>query len=192
MELVINIDDQTAADAQAVYDTLGLDIETAVRMFLKRTALEQRLPLETSVPVYSPSAFRNYQAAPQEEKKRTNNVITRAMAEDIWRRFSHYLDEGGDINSIAADAHSTTGMNQGSAFIYLTILNNFVNGQHNTRNMKMADLKYYVERICEELDEQSYLNTIKSLKASIPYWDKEAFGMFASKVQAFVDELEKE
>lgn len=192
MKLVINIDDQTAREAQTVYDTLGLDMETAVRMFLKRTVLEQRLPLETNVPVISPSAFPNASSAPVEEKKRTNNAITRAMAEDIWRRFDRYLNEGGDINAIAADAHTATGMNQGSAFIYLTILNNFVNGKHNTRNMKLADLKYYVERIQEELDRQSYLNTIESLKASIPYWDKEVFGMFASKVQTFIDELEKD
>ena len=57
--------------------------------------------------------------------------------------------------------------------------------------MKMADLKYYMCQIENELDEQSYRNAIQSLRLSIPYWDKEEFGMFASKVQAFVDELER-
>lgn len=183
MELRLDVDDELASAAQQIYDALGIDTETAVRMFLKRTVLEQRLPLSTSVNAADvPEA-----AAPP---KRTNNVITRPMVEDIWRRFVRYADEGGDINAVAAEAHSTTGMNQGSAFIYLTILDNLVNGKHNTRNMKMADLRYYVEQIRDELDAQSYSNAIKSLKASIPYWDKEAFGLFASKVQAFVDELE--
>lgn len=184
MNIVINVDDGTAAEAEAVFEALGIDMETAVRMFLKRAVVEQGLPLSTSVANAIPD-----RAAPA-TGKRVNSVITRPMVEDIWRRFVRYLDEGGDINAAAADAHQATGMNQGSAFIYLTILDNFVNGKHNTRNMKMADLRYYVERIREELDEQSYRNTIESLKASIPYWDKDAFGQFASKVQAFVDELE--
>lgn len=185
MKLTIDIDDQVAADAQSVYDTLGIDVETAVKMFLKRTALEQRLPLDTSVPV---SNVKESEA----KGKRTNNVITKAMAQDIWRRFERYANEGGDINVIAADAHTTTGMNQGSAFIYLTILDNLVNGKPNKRNMKMVDLKYYVDQIRGNLGEQSYLNSIESLKLSIPYWDKEVFGQFAAKVGAFVDELENE
>lgn len=185
MELRLEIDDELVNDATLIYETLGIDTETAVRMFLKRTVLERRLPLNTSLPTTGVT-----ESLPS--SKRTNNVITRPMAEDIWRRFIRYANEGGDINAIAAEAHSTTGMNQGSAFIYLTILDNLINGKHNTRNMKMADLRYYVEQIRDELDVQSYSNAIKSLKASIPYWDKEAFGMFASKVQAFVDELEEQ
>lgn len=187
MKLTIEIDENLLRDAQGVFDTIGIDIDTAVRMFLKRTVLEQRLPLSTSVPSVDPVEGAAVQVA---TPKRTKNVITKAMAEDIWRRFACYLNEGGSINSIAQDAHEATGMNQGSAFIYLTILDNLVNGKHNTRNMKMADLKYYMCQIEDELDEQSYRNAIQSLRLSIPYWDKEEFGMFASKVQAFVDELE--
>lgn len=187
MRLTILVDDKTAMEANAIYDALGLDMETAVKMFLKRTVLEQRLPLDTSVPntVGNPSS-----SDAQTVSKRTNGAITKAMAEDIWRRFYRYANEGGDINSIAADAHATTGMNRGSAFIYLTILDNLINGKYNTRNMKMADLEYYVNRIKDELDRRSYLNAIESLKQSIPYWDKEAFGQFADKVRAFVATLD--
>lgn len=182
MELRIEVDDELANSAQLIYDALGIDTETAVRMFLKRTVLEQRLPLSTSVAaIGAPEASIS--------SKRTKNVITRAMVEDIWRRFKRYLDEGGSTNSIASDAHEATGMNQGSAFIYLTILDNLVNGKHNTRNMKMADLEFYVDRIREELDEESYVNAIESLSLSIPYWDKEEFGQFASKVNAFLEGL---
>ena len=188
MKLTVEVDERLLHDAQSIYDTIGIDIDTAIRMFLKRTALERRLPLNTGVPAVgeqdsSPSTG----VAP----RRTKNAITQPMVEDIWRRFLRYLDEGDNINALAADAHTTTGMNQGSAFIYLTILDNLVNGKHNTRNMKMADLKYYMYQIENELDEQSYRNAIQSLRLSIPYWDKEEFGMFASKVQAFVDELER-
>lgn len=187
MKLTVDIDENLLQDAQSIYDTIGIDIDTAIRMFLKRTVLEQRLPLNTSVPAVgeqdsNPSAG----IAP----RRTKNAITQPMVEDVWRRFLRYLDEGDNINALAADAHTTTGMNQGSAFIYLTILDNLVNGKHNTRNMKMTDLKYYMCQIENELDEQSYRNAIQSLRLSIPYWDKEEFGKFATKVSRFLDSLD--
>lgn len=187
MELRLEIDDALVNDAALVYETLGIDTETAVRMFLKRTVLEQRLPLSTSVPS-ADSVER------MTEKtgitKRTKNVITKVMVEDIWRRFSGYLEEGGSINSIAQDAHEATGMNQGSAFIYLTILDNLINGKHNTRNMKMSDLEYLMDQIKGQLDDRSYVNSISSLRKSLPYWDKEAFGQFAAKVQRYLDSIE--
>ena len=149
--------------------------------------MEQRLPLSTSVPS-ADSVER------MTEKtgitKRTKNVITRLMVEDIWRRFSGYLEKGGSINSIAQDAHEATGMNQGSAFIYLTILDNLINGKHNTRNMKMSDLEYLMDQIQGQLDERSYINAISSLRKSLPYWDKEEFGQFAAKVQRYLDSIE--
>ncbi len=185
MELRIEVDDETAKGAQLVYDVLGIDLETAVKMFLKRTVLEQRLPLSTSV-----SAFERTGSASDAKLRRSKNVITKAMVEDIWRRFKRHVAEGGSANSIAAEAHGATGMNQGSAFIYLTILDNLVNGKHNTRNMKMADLEFYMDRIREDLDERSYCNAITSLRLSIPYWDKDEFGQFASKVQAYLDSID--
>lgn len=186
MKLKINVDDHLFNDAQDVYEALGLDTETAIRMFLKRTVLEQRLPLNTDIPVSSKNVE---ESADTSLGKRTKNVITAEMAEDVWDRFVCYLNEGGNISSIATDAHEASGMNQGSAFIYLNILDNFVKGKPNTRNMKMADLVYYVSRIENELDAQSYRNTIDSLNLSIPYWDKDEFGQFSDKVRAFVNSL---
>lgn len=189
MKLTVDIDENLLHDAQSIYDTIGIDIDTAIRMFLKRTVLEQRLPLSTSVPSVDSVKSAAVQVA---TPKRTKNVITKAMAEDIWRRFACYLNEGGSINSVAQDAHEATGMNQGSAFIYLTILDNLVNGKHNTRNMKMADLEFYMNQIKDHLDEHSYINAISSLKLSIPYWAKEEFGQFAAKVQRYLDSIDED
>lgn len=188
MELRLEIDDALVNDAALVYETLGIDTETAVRMFLKRTVLEQRLPLSTNVP--SPDSNESM-SVKTGIPKRTKNVITKVMVEDIWSRFKDYLEEGGSINSFAQDAHEATGMNQGSAFIYLTILENLINGKHNTRNMKMSDLEYLMNQIKGQLDERSYVNAISSLRKSLPYWDKEEFGQFAAKVQRYLDSIDE-
>lgn len=188
MKLGIEIDDALVNEASLIYETLGIDTETAVRMFLKRTVLEQRLPLSTSVPSVDSVERMTEKTG---ITKRTKNVITKLMVEDIWRRFSGYLEEGGSINSIAQDAHEATGMNQGSAFIYLTILDNLINGKHNTRNMKMSDLEYLMDQIKGQLDERLYINAISSLRKSLPYWDKEEFGQFAAKVQRYLNSIDE-
>ena len=46
----IRVDEQLKTDAADVLDRLGLDIPTAVRMFLKRIVLEQGLPFSTVLP----------------------------------------------------------------------------------------------------------------------------------------------
>lgn len=75
MELRIEVDDELANSAQLIYDTLGINTETAVRMFLKRTVLEQRLSLNTSV-----SGVERFEAveAPDARPKRSKNVSSRA------------------------------------------------------------------------------------------------------------------
>ena len=46
----IRVDEQLKAEATDVLDRLGLDLPTAVRMFLKRIVLEQGLPFSTVLP----------------------------------------------------------------------------------------------------------------------------------------------
>ena len=51
MSIDINIDNETKAKAQEVFAGLGLDISTAVSLFLQQTASENRTPLcPTSLP----------------------------------------------------------------------------------------------------------------------------------------------
>lgn len=73
---------------------------------------EHRLPLDTTAPGNDDAL-----AAPDASfsSKRTNNVITKDMAEDIWACFVRHLSRNGNIGSVAADVHAATGMNQNSA-----------------------------------------------------------------------------
>lgn len=80
-------------------------------------------------------------------------------------------------------------MNKGSAFIYLIILDNLTSGKHNTRNMKMADLEFCMDRIKDDSGARSYRNAISSPRLSIPHWDKNGFGQFVSKVRAYLESI---
>ena len=47
--LQIRVDDELKDQAAALYDELGLDLSTAVRMFLKKSLSEHGIPFETKV-----------------------------------------------------------------------------------------------------------------------------------------------
>lgn len=59
-----------------VYNELGIDVETVVRMFLKCAVLEQRLSLGAIV-----SASECVESASDAKPRRSKGAITKAMAE---------------------------------------------------------------------------------------------------------------
>lgn len=46
----IRIDDELKAEATMIYEQLGIDLPTAVRMFLKRSVLENGIPFSMHLP----------------------------------------------------------------------------------------------------------------------------------------------
>ena len=46
----VRIDDELKAQASAVYDELGLDLPTAIRMFLKRSVMVGGVPFSMTLP----------------------------------------------------------------------------------------------------------------------------------------------
>ena len=47
--LQVRVDEQLKEDASQLYETLGIDLSTAVRMFLKRSVLEQGIPFSMTL-----------------------------------------------------------------------------------------------------------------------------------------------
>ena len=46
----VRIDDELKNQATAVYDALGIDLSTAVRMFLKRSVMVNGVPFNMTLP----------------------------------------------------------------------------------------------------------------------------------------------
>ena len=46
----VRVDDQLKKDVTAIYDALGMDLPTAIRMFLKRSKMVRGIPFETRLP----------------------------------------------------------------------------------------------------------------------------------------------
>lgn len=48
--LQVRVDDELRNQAAAIYEDLGIDISTAVRMFLKRSVLQKGIPFSMTLP----------------------------------------------------------------------------------------------------------------------------------------------
>ena len=196
--IAFDIDDEIARKAESVYNALGMNTEMALSIFMRRTVLEGALPL-SPVEKAALSAATQTQNVPsaqtsmpvESRQTRSSGVITQEMADVVWDTFLKMHRFGGSANSYADEVTELSGMNVGSAFIYLVMLDNMVAGKPNTRNMKIKDLEGYVARIKDELGQKPYENTLASLEASLEYWSDSKFGHFATRVQEFLESQKK-
>lgn len=190
-KIEFQVDDRILTEAEMVLNSLGMDVEMAVSIYLKRIVLEQGLPMTmTGHGLKQPETEMEDDFDDISEDKsivaiRSNKKITTAMVDEVWHAFLNYTGESGEINPLSTEVSIKTGMNQGSAFIYLTVLANLVNGDSNTRVLKYKDLEYLMGKIKSELGEISYQKAIKSLRLSIPYWREKIPGTYADKVEAY-------
>lgn len=187
----INIDDAILREVEKILHSLGMNTEIAVNIFLRRVALEKGLPMSMAAsasnqtePDFSEDSGETFDYD-SNQVTRSNNKITPEMVEEVWRSFLRYLEGSSEINRLSTEVSKKTGINRGSAFIYLNILANLVKGDPNTRTMKMNDLEYYMGKIKKELGEKKYQDALKSLRLSVPYWQEKLSGSFADKVEAY-------
>ncbi|GAB6174485.1 hypothetical protein JCM15765_39630 [Paradesulfitobacterium aromaticivorans] len=187
----INIDDATLHEAEKILHSLGMNTEIAVSIFLRRVALEKGLPMTMAGTVSKrsePEITEDFEDSFEDDSKastRSNSRITTAMVDEVWLAFLRHIEGSGEINPLSTEVSVKTGMNRGSAFIYLTVLANLVNGDPNTRVLKYKDLEYLMGKIKTELGESKYQKALKSLIASVPYWQEKIPGAFADKVEAY-------
>lgn len=60
--LQIRVDDSLKDEASRVFENLGIDTSTAVRMFLKRSVMENGIPFRMTLPRNPYNADRGYRA----------------------------------------------------------------------------------------------------------------------------------
>ncbi|WP_303251923.1 hypothetical protein [uncultured Senegalimassilia sp.] len=187
------IDETLASEAEQIYNALGMNTQMALSLFIRRTVMDGKLPLAAVTPPPANHASTDRPAPtpesdPHFESKPTGKRITEEMVGAVWQAFLKMRQFGYSANSLASEVSNSTGMNPGSAFIYLTILDNLVKGKPNTRNMKMADLETYMSKIQNEFNASDYQNALLSLERSVPYWSKSQFGNFGKHVLLYLSQ----
>lgn len=188
----LNVEENTLKEAESILSFVGMDLQTAVNLFLRRIVIERGLPLSMTAAQHfqsdgdsSNSNQRHLIEDGQTRHGRKQNVITREMVDEVWQAFTKHLKGLGEIRELSVEVANSSGMNRGSAFIYLNILLKLVKGETHTRVLKMDDLEYFMGKIKTELGEVEFRNALRSLNQSIPYWREKVPGLFADKVEDF-------
>lgn len=79
----VRIDDELKNQATAIYDTLGIDLSTAVRMFLKRSVMVNGIPFNMTLPRSSIKAERAARALQELNNAALKNGTSEMTLEEI-------------------------------------------------------------------------------------------------------------
>ena len=80
--LQVRVDDDLKDKAAEIFDNLGIDTSTAVRMFLKRAVMENGIPFRMTLPKGPYNAERGYRAMVEiSEGAEKNNVSDMTLDE---------------------------------------------------------------------------------------------------------------
>lgn len=87
--LQVRIDDKLKNEASHVFENLGIDTSTAVRMFLKRAVLDNGIPFRMTLPKEPYSAERGYKAMKEiSENAEKKRIIWNDTGRDQCRDWS--------------------------------------------------------------------------------------------------------
>jgi antitoxin component of RelBE/YafQ-DinJ toxin-antitoxin module len=174
--LIFELDDDLFEEVNEILDSVGLDLDIAFSIFARKIVKEKGLPFNVRQKhddSTSESANSDNWVSPQLGlRRRSNNAITVEMIEEVWSAFIKIKDGYFDVKEMADHISEKTGMNYGSATIYLNILINLFNGEINKRSMKPSDFEFFIDKFKNNLGETAYQKALHSIEVSIPYWNK--------------------
>ncbi len=81
--LQVRVDDSLKEEAARVFDNLGIDTSTAVRMFLKRAVMENGIPFRMTLPKTPYNAERGYRAMVEIGEASKKNGLSEMTLEEI-------------------------------------------------------------------------------------------------------------
>ena len=81
--LQVRVDDALKDEASKVFENLGIDTSTAVRMFLKRAVMENGIPFRMTLPKAPYNAERGYRAMLQLGEESEKNGLSEMSLDDI-------------------------------------------------------------------------------------------------------------
>lgn len=81
--LEIRVEDSLKDEAERVFERLGIDTSTAVRMFLKRSVIENGIPFRMTLPKAPYCAERGYRAMLEIEETSEKNGVSDMTLDEI-------------------------------------------------------------------------------------------------------------
>ena len=195
-KLTFEIDDVQLQEVSRILDSVGLDLDIAFSIFIKKIIKEKGLPFsvkQNAEPVHHEIKTEDEDEITLESirSRRSNNSITPEMVEEVWNAFKNYHVGLEEVKVLAYLVSLKSGMNLGSATIYLNILIKLSKGEINRRSMKTSDFELFLKKFKDEFSDEIYKNAVESVKLSIPYW-KSNIPTFAEGMELLLSRIEGE
>ena len=181
--LDINIDNEILEEANEILDSIGMTMDIALKIFINNIVKTKGFPIDLK----QQEVIKNPESKTDKGKSRINED----MIEAVWDKFKLLQTGASSVIELSDQVEIETGMNKGSAFIYLTILSNMVQGKPNTRNMKLKDFEFFINKIKEELGNEAFQNSLKTLREAVPYWEKKRIAKYAQSVKELIDSYQR-
>ncbi len=89
----VRVDDNLKAEAIALYEKLGIDLPTAMRMFLKRSVDVNGVPFSMVLPKEGYSASKALELMEELNASASNNGVSEMALDDINAEISSYRKE---------------------------------------------------------------------------------------------------
>ena len=90
----MRLDDELKGEAAAVFEKLGLDLPTAIRMFLKRSILDNGIPFSIPLPKGPYCAERAVEAMKKMSAEARKNGISELSLEEINKEIAAARESG--------------------------------------------------------------------------------------------------
>ncbi len=87
------IDDDLKTNATEIYEKLGLDLSTAIRMFLKRSVLENGIPFSMTLPKTDYNATVALAAVAEMNKQARDSGVSEMTLDEINAEISAFRKE---------------------------------------------------------------------------------------------------
>jgi len=186
--LEFEVNDLLLSEVESILDSVGLDIDVAFNTFMKKIVRERGLPFSLKLEDdnkrhISSMNFQNKKVSSESLNKHKKRTITKEMLEETWKAYLNYSKGLGNYKDLSKKISENTGMNQGSAFIYLNILNKLAKGELNKRAMKPVDFEFFLNKFKHEFGNDLYQEALQSINISIPYWN--------SNIPTFADSMKE-
>ena len=81
--LQVRVEDSLKNEAASVFENLGIDLSTAVRMFLKRAVMDNGIPFRMTLPKEPYRAERGYRAMQEISEAAERNGVSDMPLEEI-------------------------------------------------------------------------------------------------------------
>ena len=91
--LQVRVEDTLKDEAAKVFERLGIDTSTAVRMFLKRVVMENGIPFRMTLPKEPYSADRGYRAMVEIGEASEKNGLSEMSLDEINAEIEAYRKE---------------------------------------------------------------------------------------------------